>query len=81
MRPSIKELYGVDAPTSPIFNNPAVKEFYEARIELLHKRMVNVAEAMGAEDDYEKLSALNATFKYLDKAMNANKADYEEIFR
>ena len=77
MRPSIKNLYGVEAS---FFANMDVRKYLNSRIELLKKRQRNLAEAIRVADDYEELSALNAQYQYVVKALKANEADREEIF-
>ena len=76
-RPTIKELYGVDAKE---FRDPGVERFFKRRIELLKEKKANLAEALRVADDYEEISALNEVFKYADKSLKGNIQDYEEIF-
>ncbi|RLE46597.1 hypothetical protein DRJ25_03965 [Candidatus Woesearchaeota archaeon] len=76
-RPTIKELYGIDPKE---FKTECIHEFYTKRIKALKARARGLVNEMNETDDYEKLSAVNAQFKYVTKALEANKKDYEEIF-
>ena len=76
MRPSMKELYGVDPVT--LRDLPA-HAYHTQKIELLKKRRIEIVSAMVGVKTYEALSRLNATIMYLDKALTSNQSDLDEL--
>lgn len=90
-RPTIKELYGVEPS---VFENMTAKEYIEKRIELLEEDKSKKVDVLfklykkkcsgivcKQNSDYTQVSDLNNKLNYIDKALVANKSDYDEIWR
>ena len=76
MRPSIQDLYSIDPTT--LRGLPA-HEYHAKKIEVLKAKRITIVKQMDAAPSYEVLSGLNATLKYLDRAIVANERDLCEL--
>ena len=75
----MKQLYRVDPIT--LRDLPA-HVYHTRKIELLNEHkadLVREIERTPVEDGYEAVQGSNYMIKYIDKALAANKADFEEL--
>lgn len=81
MRPTMKQLYGVDPST--LRDLPA-HAYHARKIDLLLERkekLVRVIEDTPLGSGYEAVQGINYELKYIEKALEANRADLEELNR
>jgi len=79
MRPTIKQLYGVDPST--LKDLPAT-QYHARKIELLHVRkeaIVRELNCLPLTGCWEEAQAINHELKYIEKAIVANEKDLADL--
>jgi len=79
VRPSIKELYGVNP--QELRNMPA-EVYHSTKIELLKirkRKLSTELRLLPLDAHWEQAQAIDALIKYIDKAIDANEKDLAEL--